>query len=409
QGFALLTEMEGTFCHDVLANNYLQTLSISLDEIRCRKDVEPHLDLMDRLSRSGLLDRRDEFLPSRKEVALRQPARLLRPELSVLLAYSKMSLFRNLLEEGLPKGTLIDDLLYRYFPQQARDRYLKMLKKHPLANEITATVMTNHVVDRAGSRFCLGIVRLTGASQARVAHTYLQVDQLMDAEGLRQEIFALDNRLPAAEQYQILLEIEQLLADFTLFTLSQEMMLPTDERSEHQFATLLDDYIEALPSALPSARWQACQERGQQLITNGISPESAARIAILSQMTDFLPLVRLVNETKLEMTPLVTLSNEVLNKLSIDMIISGVETMTVHDSWDRKAREALLGSLHNVFFQIVQKIALEGAGESRRFFRKRIAKYRSYRELCDKLSREEITNFHPYSVLLRALESLLNS
>ena len=409
EGYALLAEMEETVCQDVLSNNYTQTLSISLDEVRGRSDIEPYLELLDRLSRSGLLDRRDEFLPSRKEVGARQPVKLLRPELSVLLAYSKMALFRGLLDEGLPASPIMDNLLYRYFPLQARERYPQMIKKHPLAAEISATVMTNHVIDRAGSSFCQGIARLTGVSQGRVAHTYLLLDHLLHAEEMRQAIFALDNKLSAEGQYQLLLELEQVLANFCQFVLSHDLHLAQDEKGLHQLSRWLDEYLEILPDVLSASALQVRDERKGKLCAAALPNRFAERFALLPHLRIFLPLVRLVNETRLEVGPLLKLSNEVIGKLQTEGIIASVETMVVHNNWDRSAREALLGSLDNAVFGIVKRIALEDGGDSQLFFRREKQRYRNYRELRERLAREDARNFHPYTVLLRALEALLGS
>lgn len=408
EGYQLLSEMEETVCHDVLSNNYAQTLSISLDELRCQADVDPHLELMDRLGRSGLLDRRDEFLPSRKEVGARQTASLLRPELSVLLAYSKMAIYRTLLEDGLPDGPVIEGLLFSYFPQQARDRYPGMLKKHPLADEIVATMMTNHVVDRAGSSFCQKITRLTGASLGKVAQTYLLLDHLLQAESLRQAIYVLDNKMSTNQQYQLLLDLEEVLANFCLFALSHDLRLPQDKKGLKCLNDWLDDYVAMLPDALSEQSWQLCKEREAELIAAALPEKVAGQLAILPQLRIFLPLVRLAGETKLEIGPLLKLSFEVLDKLAVDEILSGVEAVIVHDSWDRRAREALLGSLRNVIFGIVKKVALEDDGDIRRFLRRRGQNYRSYRDLRAKLANADVSNFHPYSVLLRALETLHN-
>ncbi len=408
EGYELLAEMEEQVCQDVLANNYGQTLSISLDEIRCQADVEPHLELMDRLGRSGLLDRRDEFLPSRKEVAARHPARLLRPELSVLLAYSKMALFRALLDEGLPVGPVVDNQLFSYFPQQARDRYSTMLKKHPLAHEIAATMMTNHVVDRAGSSFCQRIARLTGASLGKVAQTYLLFDHLLKAEDIRKEIFALDNQLPAERQYHLLLHLEKVLANFCHFALSHNLHLPQDKKSLQGLIRWYDEYIEILPEALSEQIWQDCQQREAELLAMSLAKPVARQLSILAHLGTFLPLVRLIRETGHDMRSLLLLNLEVMDRVAMDQIIAGIEAVAVHDSWDRRAREALLGSIRNLVFSLVHKIVVENKGDSRDFFRSRRQKYRSYRDLREKLAHEDVVNFHPYSVLLRALEGVLN-
>ena len=408
-GYALLEEMQEEVCQRVLANNYTQTLSISLDQHRCRLDIEPHLELMDRLGRSGLLDRRDEYLPSRQEVAGRQPVQLLRPELSVLLAYSKMSLFRALIEEGIAQGPVTQNLLRDYFPVQVRERYPQYLSQHPLANEIAATMMTNYVVDRAGSSFCLKLARQTGTTQTKVAQTYLCLDHLMQAEAIRQAIFTLDNQVEAQTQYAKLLELEDVLEGFCRFALLHDLQLPQDKIGLKQSETLLGRYVDLLPEVLPPQVWAACAERRKQLEALSLPAVVAERLALMPQLELFLPLIRLVEETQLDMAVLLKLSLDVLGNLNLPRVIAGVEKVAAHDSWDRSAREALLASLHRVAFALVEKIAVESNADSRHYFQQRSQKMRTYRDLFERLTATAATNFHPYTVLLRALESLLNN
>ncbi len=77
---------------------------------------EPFLDLAERLARAGLLDRRGEFLPTTQEVLARKERSFTRPELAVLMAYSKMQLYHALLESDLPESDAVRSLLLGYFP-----------------------------------------------------------------------------------------------------------------------------------------------------------------------------------------------------------------------------------------------------------------------------------------------------
>ncbi|MCD6186612.1 MAG: NAD-glutamate dehydrogenase, partial [Desulfuromusa sp.] len=291
EGYAFLDEMEETVCLDVLANNYTQTLSLSLDEMRCSEDVEPHLELMDRLGRSGLLDRRGEFLPSRKEVSTRQPNRLLRPELSVLLAYSKMFLFKALLDSELPANSVVSQLLFDYFPQQAIDRYRDSLTRHPLAKEISATILTNRVIDQAGSAFLQTVSRMTGSPQAEVASAYLIFDNIIAGHELRQALFALDNKISAERQYKLLLKLENLLSFFCSSALGNNMAIPSSEQELERISQELKQYAEFLPQILPADSWRECEQLQLQLQDEGLPPEIASRYAVLDYMDDFLPLI----------------------------------------------------------------------------------------------------------------------
>jgi glutamate dehydrogenase len=407
QGYLLLEEIKETVCRDVLANNYTQTLSISLDEIRCQSDVEPYLELMDRLGNSGLLDRRGEFLPNRKEVSSRQPNRLVRPELSVLLAYSKMSLYRTLLDIELPDNKIFNQLLHDYFPEEVVDRYGALLRQHPLAKEIAATMLTNRVVDQAGSTFCQTVSRLTGQSQVAVATAYIVFDGLLGGASLRQAVFGLDCKMLSADQYQLLMKLEAVLRSFCLYALGNGMTLPEEENELQRIEEQLAQYSALLAEVLPASKWQLCQQEQDRLYASGLPEQTALKYAALEYLADFLPLLCMVQQSGQNLEQLARLKVLVDEKVAMGAVVQLLEQVPMRDSWDRRARESLLGSLHSVVVRLVQQIASESAENPQSFFAKRRQKLRAFEELRRSLLTESPQNFHPFTVLLRSLENLL--
>ncbi len=406
-GYRLLDEMEETVCQDVLANNYTQTLSISLDELRCQVDVEPYLELLDRLGSSGLLDRRGEYLPARKDVSARKPSCLVRPELSVLLAYSKMYLYRSLLDSELSNNKVINHLLYDYFPQQAIDRYPEDIPNHPLAKEITATMLTNRVVDQAGSTFCQTLSRLTGRSQVTVATAYLLFDYMLGGRQMRQALFALDNKITTDLQYGLLLKLEDVLRSYCSYALSSGMAMPEEESDLERIISQLQEYTDLLPDVLPKAIWQQCQVEREQLLAAGLAPEIAMKFAALKYLADFIPLICLLQGSGQNLMQLARMKVMVDEKISSESIFELLEKVPVQDRWDRRAKESLLGSLHSVMVRIVQQVATEAADKPQQFFIQRRQKIRSFESLRQSLVTESPRNFHPFTVLLRALENFL--
>src|SRR6202035_512822 len=104
--------------------------------------------LIRELEKAGRLDRALEFLPDDEELAARATAHrgLTRPELSVLLAYAKMSLDEALLQSDLPDAPELAGELRAYFPPALRGRFAAQIGAHPLRREIVATVIANDVV-----------------------------------------------------------------------------------------------------------------------------------------------------------------------------------------------------------------------------------------------------------------------
>ncbi len=407
EGYKLLEEIKETVCQDVLANNYTQTLSISLDEIRCQRDVEPYLEQMDRLGNSGLLDRRGEFLPSRKEVSNRQPNRLVRPELSVLLAYSKMFLYRALLDSELPDNKIVNQLLFDYFPEEVYERYGELLKRHPLAKEIAATMLTNRVVDQAGSTFCQTVSRLTGQSQVAVANAYIVFDGLLGGASLRKAVFALDNKILSSDQYQLLMKLEEVLRSFCLFALGNGMALPEAEEDLQRIEQQLAQYSAMLSEVLPANSWQNCQQERDRLTASGLPEEFALKYAALDYLADFLPLICMVQQSGQNLEQLAKLKVLVDEKVAVSAVLKLLQQVPMRDSWDRRARESLLGSLHSVVVRLVQAVASEAADHPQSYFAKRRQKLRTFEDLRRSLLAESPQNFHPFTVLLRSLESLL--
>ena len=57
------------------------------------------------------------------------------------------------MRSDLPDAAELDGELRGYFPAELRDRLAAQIATHPLRREITATVVTNDLVNRAGMTF----------------------------------------------------------------------------------------------------------------------------------------------------------------------------------------------------------------------------------------------------------------
>ena len=87
------------------------------------------------LEAAGRLDRALEALPDAETVAERRTAGLglTQPELAVVLAYSKITLYAALLESDLPEDPALDDELARYFPAPLPERFGDEMRAPPAA------------------------------------------------------------------------------------------------------------------------------------------------------------------------------------------------------------------------------------------------------------------------------------
>ena len=87
-----------------------------------------------------------------------------RPELGVLLAYSKRASTDQLLPSSLARRPRTSSATFaRYFPRPVVERFGDLLPEHPLRRELTATIVANEVVNSQGITFVSRFVAETGA------------------------------------------------------------------------------------------------------------------------------------------------------------------------------------------------------------------------------------------------------
>ncbi|HZV23402.1 MAG TPA: NAD-glutamate dehydrogenase domain-containing protein, partial [Luteimonas sp.] len=171
---ALLAAMTDEVGQLVLTDNYRQNQAISLMERMALTRMGSKVHFMRTLEAQGLLDRQIEFLPSDAEIAARKARGqgLTRPELAVLLSYSKIVLFQQLLHSDVPEDPYLSKELVRYFPGPLQKKYAKGMEQHRLKREIIATAVTNSMVNRMGATFTLRMQEDSGRTPAEVAKAF---------------------------------------------------------------------------------------------------------------------------------------------------------------------------------------------------------------------------------------------
>ena len=211
----LLAAMTDEVAALVLRNNYLQTLAISLTERHGIEDLGFQQRLMQTLEAGGLPDRKLEFLPDDMEIAERgrraQP--LTRPELSVLLAYAKLSLSHELLNSSVPDDPYLGRELGRYFPARLCEQFGDALETHRLRREIIVTQLANSMINRGGPALVVRMTDQTGAEPGRIAAAFAAVRDSYRMTALNGGIDALDGRVAGALQLDLYAAVQDLLLD----------------------------------------------------------------------------------------------------------------------------------------------------------------------------------------------------
>jgi glutamate dehydrogenase len=295
----LLAQMTEEVASLVLRNNYLQTLALSLAERRGMEELGFLKRLIQLLENHGLLDRALESLPD--DMQLEERRRRLqpftRPELAVLLAYAKLSLYEELLESKVPDDPYLARELERYFPKAVAANYPDALEHHRLRREIIATQLANSMINRGGPSLIVRIADQTGASAAAIAFAFAATRDSYDLTALNTAIDGLDNKVSGKLQLDLHTEIQNLLLDrLVWFLRTGDFSKGLAEVVAHYragIATLSAALDEALSEDLRATR----RAREQELVAANVPSQLAGRIADLRALIAAPDMVEVADHT----------------------------------------------------------------------------------------------------------------
>jgi glutamate dehydrogenase len=361
----LLAGMTEEVAAAVLRDNYRQGQALSLAEARGPGELDRQLRLIHQLERSGRLDRVLEFLPDDETIAARAAAGrgLARPELSVLLAYAKMALDAELLHSDLPDLPALLGELESYFPQVLRDRIGARIASHPLRREIIATVVTNDLVNRAGLTFVNDMQARTGRPASEAASAYLIVRDGFELQRLWTRIEALDGKIAARTQLDMLIEIVRLIEQAAAWLLRARRTDLGGEvaRLKPQAAQLRA----SLGDALPPADRALVEERRLRLAADGVPEELAADIAGAPFLAFAPELGALAERAGRPLDVAARVYFTIGARLVFDDLRAAARRLPAETAWQKLAAEAMTDDFSalqaDLAFQILTADGLDGA------------------------------------------------
>ena len=339
---ALLASMTDEVAGLVLHDNYRQNQAISLMERMSVPRMGSKRHFISTLEAQGLLDRQIEFLPSDAELSERKARGLglTRPELSVLLSYSKLVLFPELLNSDVPEDPYLSKELVRYFPQPLQGKYAKAMEDHRLKREIIATAVTNQMVNRMGATFTLRMQEDSGRSAAEVAKAFNITRETLDARALWTQIDALDGHVPEAVQIDALQVIWDLQRRFTRWLLSRPGAIPNItaavERYHDGFKEIRAGQGILGPGQRPEyeaslAAWKA----------KGVPAALGAQLAALPYMEACPDIIELARERKLKPVEVAKTHFRLGEPLRLPWLQQQIDALAVDGRWHAVARGVL--------------------------------------------------------------------
>ncbi|ALP51895.1 NAD-glutamate dehydrogenase [Candidatus Tenderia electrophaga] len=345
----LLVEMTDEVARLVLKHNYLQSQAISIAAIQAPFLLSDHARFIRRLEKEGRLQRTLEALPDDERIAEREAHEhgLTRPEIAVLIAYSKVRLFEELVASDVTRDPYLSQELIAYFPGPVQQRFVQSMEQHPLKHEIIATRITDNLVNRMGGSFWTRTQETTGDHAADIARAYTVAREVFQIEALWGEIETLDNQVGADTQLHMLIESRRLLDRATLWLLRNRRPPLGIAETIAQFRPAAGAIAEQLTKLLHSDDRKALRERIRPYTGAGVAKPLALRIAGLETWYAALDITAVAADTDVDVMTVAELYFALSSKLELHWLAEQVKRLPRLNPWQRKARTGLLDELNN--------------------------------------------------------------
>ena len=365
----LLASMTDEVAEQVLRDNYEQNVLLGNARAQGGAMLGVHERLMESLTQRGELDRELEFLPSTAEVKERAEAGegLSSPELSVLLAYSKLALKADLLESDLPDDPATERQLREYFPTPLRERFAEDLAGHPLRREIITTAVANDLVNRGGVTFVQRAVEETSATSVQVARAFLVSREVFGLDDFVARVEELDTLVPTQVQTRLYLELRRLMdRSVRWFLAARPGRLQVAEEIE-RFA-IVPELSPQVPDLLRGSQAEQWSSRTEELVADGVPVELARHAASLLDLYSLLDIVDMSHDTGRSPEEVAETYFMLSDHFGIDELLRLVTRLPREEQWDSLARGALRDDLYATLQTLTSSVLeREGDGPQSRY------------------------------------------
>ncbi len=364
----LVTSVAEDVTAAIIYDNFLQAQILSQEAARSANLMEAYELGIQLLESQGLLDRSIEYLPSTEEMSERTKAGigLTKPELSVLLAYGKRSLYEALLESDLIDHQYFAADLADYFPKAVIDRFGHLVSEHPLRRELIATIVANQVMNSEGITFVSRLMDQTGADPAMVVKAYRIARAITDAEQCWEELEAEVGNIEPGLIRSLVSTVDWLVETTARWFLNNPI---GHESLDETIAKFESDYrvLTASIGATGAQAWQQARlATTASLQERGVPDAIAKRHAYMEDLVHGPDIIQLAQQTGRSVAEVSGVFFRLGKAIRIDWLERQAVAIEPANRWERLAQQAAAADLVLLRRHLAERILAKAGSRSPR-------------------------------------------
>ncbi len=344
---SLLETMKDDVAALVLKDNYNQALTMSFSALSAAHYMGLYQDYLKNLEITGVVDRAVEFLPDDKIILDRKAAGkgFTRPELSILLAYSKIHIESEILKSNLAEDPYFVQTLADAFPKNLQKPYQSYMQNHRLRREIIATQLSNRIVNEMGITFVYRAQTETGSSVAEIIKAHTISAKIFDAVALEKLIDSLGTKIAVSLQYELLHYVRALLNLSTRWFLRSHYLQDDTEKTIEHFSVRIKKLDKLIPDLMSGATKEYLSELVGRFVKNGFPEEIANRIATYRALYTSLNIIEVETKYKLDLVKTAKVYFDVGSQFNLVWFRDQIAADSREGHWNTLARLTLRDEL----------------------------------------------------------------
>jgi glutamate dehydrogenase len=336
----------------VLQDNYNQTKVLSFMQALGKENIDIYQDFIKILESEVQLNRDLESLPDDDTFDRRRlkGQGMTRPELAIILAYSKMMLVKKILASNIVDDPNHEPLLISYFPSLIQNNYHGAILKHPLRREILGTLMANTLINQVGPTFVHDVCRVRGYSPAEVVRGFFLAVRLLNLDQIWRDVDNLDPLMVSPVQMKAYADISQSLKTAVLRILETPSTLSLEDM--RILLTHLMELTEGKDKQQILQEWSRLQEVGL--------PQDVIEKLVLFP---YLSLIVDIESVQMGDVPLLTIAQtyfKIRSHFNLDLIQEKTLLLEPRFSWQRTAQLGLLDDISQLTIALTQNVIYSG-------------------------------------------------
>lgn len=393
----------------VLKHNFYQNRAITMIEQNSVNQLNDVQWLIELLEKTGNLDRELEVIPDNEELNERaqQGVGLARPEISVLLAYSKQALKQKLLLEiGGINEKLFQHELMHYFPQQLQQQFPEQIKKHCLANEIVANCLVNSFVNRMGMVLAFRLIEETGCSIVSIFNVYKHVCNTFAIVDLWHQVESKDLPISGNIQEELQNNIGKVIERAMHWFISQDQ----DSYDVQLYVKGIKELKASLPTFISGPTKERINKQMEVFVNNGVPEQVAFSIVSLDVLYLCLDVIWLKKRSQSSLSDCASIFFELLHELDLLWLRDKISSLPEKSVWESLARRTAREEFNSVCCHLALGALKEEGGAINEKLDSWLAKSDNsiirYRKLLALVHSGDVIELEKITVLLKELRSL---